>query len=377
VKKATELHAAAMSLADEADAARRKNHARKASQALVAAFKLEREAALLVSEEPSRSVLLRSAASLALEAGKSRDAEQCVALALSGSPPDEIAEELRDLLEQIHFHRHLDVRGVTLEDNEFQLSIYGESTGFGVAPSDDLTQRIEYLQKMILRTAERKSRVGFRDTAGSSKEVKREFQLYLSVPRAASMAVTFRLARPSRGNAEQQLMFAMEPREVVTEVLDCLSLLNEGKENVLEQRIGDEAYFRNFVALAKQIAPDGTAIRLVGFTAGDGLAREQRVEFKRLAKSIVPSKPGHTDAATTTYQGRLLFADHRPQRQSVIQIVEDGGNRIKIRVPESMMADIVRPMWGRKVIVTCLANNDRRTLIDIDPISDDDEAKKS
>ena len=50
-----------------------------------------------------RSVLHRSAASLALECGALREAERLIAAALSGDPPDEIAEELRDLLEQVYF----------------------------------------------------------------------------------------------------------------------------------------------------------------------------------------------------------------------------------------------------------------------------------
>jgi hypothetical protein len=43
------------------------------------------------------------AASLALECGALREAERLIAVALSGNPPEEIAEELRDLLEQVYF----------------------------------------------------------------------------------------------------------------------------------------------------------------------------------------------------------------------------------------------------------------------------------
>ena len=53
------------------------------------------------------SVLYRSAGSLALDCGRIRQAEQLAATALAGNPDPEIAEELRDLLENIYFHRHL------------------------------------------------------------------------------------------------------------------------------------------------------------------------------------------------------------------------------------------------------------------------------
>ena len=45
----------------------------------------------------------RSAASLALQCQQFREAERLIATALSGNPPVEIAEELRELLEKRYF----------------------------------------------------------------------------------------------------------------------------------------------------------------------------------------------------------------------------------------------------------------------------------
>ena len=53
--------------------------------------------------EPTYSVLHRSASTLALDCNQWRLAEQLAAKALSKVPPPEIAEELRDLLEQVSF----------------------------------------------------------------------------------------------------------------------------------------------------------------------------------------------------------------------------------------------------------------------------------
>jgi hypothetical protein len=99
-KNPKELHRLAMELADEADSHRRGGDDVSARTTLDKAMELERAAALNTIEEPSRSVLLRSAASLALEAGRLRDAERLVATALCAEPPAMIVEELRDLLEQ-------------------------------------------------------------------------------------------------------------------------------------------------------------------------------------------------------------------------------------------------------------------------------------
>jgi phage shock protein A len=107
MKQFQNLHHEAMRLVDEAETARRQGNAQLARERLHQAFDHERQAADLVncdfSLEPTRSVLHRSAASLALECGALRDAERLIAAALSGEPPAEIAEELRDLLEQVYF----------------------------------------------------------------------------------------------------------------------------------------------------------------------------------------------------------------------------------------------------------------------------------
>lgn len=72
--------------------------------ALSDAYMLEREAALMLvdlySMEPSRSVMFRSAGELALECGAAIEAERLASLGLTGSPPAEIAVELRSVMER-------------------------------------------------------------------------------------------------------------------------------------------------------------------------------------------------------------------------------------------------------------------------------------
>ena len=58
--------------------------------------------------EPTRSVLHRSAATLAVECSELREAEKLIGRALAGNPPDDIANELRDLLlEKIYSRRQV------------------------------------------------------------------------------------------------------------------------------------------------------------------------------------------------------------------------------------------------------------------------------
>lgn len=105
------------------------------------AFEHERQAALLLADrievEPTRSILFKSAAALALDCENYREAERMVAYGLSGMPPAELAEELRDLYDDINFRRHLKTKGIQLGDDELQLTLHGNCVGHGLDGRDN------------------------------------------------------------------------------------------------------------------------------------------------------------------------------------------------------------------------------------------------
>lgn len=105
MKKAIKLHLEAMDLADQAVAAQRRKARDEATRLFKQAFERERAAAVLFvndfDAEPTRSVLLRSAASLALDCQEYREAERLIAAALWGNPPAELYDELRELLVEL------------------------------------------------------------------------------------------------------------------------------------------------------------------------------------------------------------------------------------------------------------------------------------
>src|SRR5882724_11252628 len=95
-------HLRAMEYVDRANEARRRGDTAAVSQNFTEAFLLEKQAAEAMvpylDVEPTRSVLLRSAASLALECRREEEAERLAYLGLSGKPPAEIRAELREVL---------------------------------------------------------------------------------------------------------------------------------------------------------------------------------------------------------------------------------------------------------------------------------------
>ncbi len=116
-----EKHTTAMDLAEAAFTAKLRGNLEQASQLIREAFENEQAAAELIAPqfdaEPSRSILHRSAATLAVDCGEFKAAERLITIALSGNPPEEIAEELKDLFIQINLRPYLERKGINI-DNE-------------------------------------------------------------------------------------------------------------------------------------------------------------------------------------------------------------------------------------------------------------------
>ena len=109
MSRATQLHHEAMASCSQAFAARRADDEGQAQLLFRQAFEREREAAEFFREkrdkEPTRSVLYRSAATLALECGDLDAAEALIRTGLNGNPPAAIAAELVELREEIDTRR--------------------------------------------------------------------------------------------------------------------------------------------------------------------------------------------------------------------------------------------------------------------------------
>lgn len=356
------IHAKAMVCADDGFTRRAAGDHAQARLHFVEAFNLEREAGLgaaaLNLPEPSRSILLRSAATLALDAEQPREAEKLVAAALAGDPPDLIADELRDLHETVNLYRHLALRGIILEHNEFQVSLAGNMIGHGVALGREFLERIETVGKLVRRTIERKRRQPFQDLGRPSREVTEDYSLFLTVPRAASFAISIKIAQPS---GQRNLPETLLESEIIDEVLSGLEHIEKKEEQALREMIPEESYYRNFVALAKAIAPDGESISMVGFTSA-----RKTVALKSRRDTITASSDSTQEVKTPpdapiTVVGRLLFADARKASKREVRLIDKTDKEYTLRVPEGMMADIVKPLW--ESVVEIVARPRPRRLI--------------
>ena len=354
-----------MNLAEQGYVAKLRGQHGRYLELLGLAFDKERAAAELVAAqdalEPTRSILHRSAASLAIECGRLRDAEKLIAAALAGEPPDEIAEELRILFEKTVFQQALHRKGIVLAPVEVHVSITGQAVDYGLTESGVFLDRVQDIERLVFRTAERQQNVPFRERGKPSKLLG-GLGLYLTAPQASSFAISFRIGA--------QLGFhGLDPnQDIMRELLDCLELFNGGHEGGLRERIREEAYYLNFVSLARNVSPDGDDIRAVRFaTLDDG--HERSILLSRYRREIPAAllRSGLTQAESEqvmTLEGTLRFADGL-KRKDLVGLRDSEGHVHKIIVPPGLLDDIVQPLWDSRVSVTAVIRGKSLHLRDI------------
>lgn len=345
------LHRSAMELADEAMFLRR-----SLEDGWISLFKkaaeLEGAAAEIAAQlklEPTRTVLYRSAASLAINAQEIKAAEQYALLGLLACEDAVLREELKDVYEQINFHRHLELRGTRLSDGDIQISLSGEGVGFGYARIEDVSSRFNSLKKILVRTHQRLSGLAFSEKGGGRLDV------YASVPRASSFATTIRVGT----NCELPSMDL--GGATLLEAVTCLECLNSEGEESVRERISDDRYFANFIALAKQFVPDGRTVKMVGLTySGGGVFKAVH-----LLKSRQALNRANNDEQVGEIQGVLTAAEKSKGKPSITIKMTSGVNK-KIFVSVGMIDDIVRPLWGMRVRATVMSRGAAYFLQDIE-----------
>src|SRR5579863_9278056 len=110
MNEAKRMHERAMQLLNEALFVRQQGEAEMSASLRMDAFRLERAAAESLLErfdlEPTRSILFKGAAVLALQVNLGREAERLARLGLAGDPPEYVAAELWTTLERAGLYLH-------------------------------------------------------------------------------------------------------------------------------------------------------------------------------------------------------------------------------------------------------------------------------
>jgi hypothetical protein len=377
-----DLHPQAMDLAELAFLSSRKGDEGRAKELFLEALKLEQQAAALLppnqEAEPSRSILYRSAASLAFNGGDYETADWLIANGLSGFPPPEIREELKNLYDDINFMRHLSAKGMELNKAQWLMTLAGNATSHGSALVDHLLLRVDRLSTIFYRTVERLLKRPYRTSGGVSKEIKDQYGLYVNALLPSSFAVSFQLGQPSQQmilipGLEVKRDKDIEPDTVIDEVLKCFEILESSKPDTLRERFDDEVYYVNFVGLAKQMAPDGEEIKVVGFTTirngkEKPLALRKSQQQLRETKSLLPvSDEDDETVVEKTYKGILRFANSPATKKfGTVKLTDnETGNLLTIKVPIALMKDVVQPFFEERVTIVVHEKGDDKYLEEV------------
>jgi hypothetical protein len=373
MSKDNNLHIQAMDIAEDAFTLQRKGDEENARKLFKQALDLEQQAAYLlevkIENEPSRSILFRSAASLAFNAGEFEKAEKLVAQGLIGFPPSEIGEELRDIFDEVTFERHLSTKGMELSDSEWKMTLTGAAIAKGIAQADQLLVRVEKVSTLVRRTVERKLHLPFQINRSSPDERNDRYGLFVKALLPSSFAVVFRLGKP-----DQQLSLItgdVEPQEIVDELLRCLENVQNDQIDQLKERIGNQDYFENFIGLAKQIAPDGKEVKAVGFTVVRNgkdkpfLVKKTRQEIKASVSKTFSQ--AEEEKEIVILEGVLTFANTPIGRQygKVKLRTEEQKGQEEINVPIGLMKDVVQPYYDENVKVSVIKKNGKYYLEDV------------
>jgi tetratricopeptide (TPR) repeat protein len=212
-----ELHDKAMRLSYLALVARETGDIKRAEELAREALGYEEKAAALVPDEkasePTRSILYRSAASLAYQCKEFQLAQQLIARGLAGFPPPKVEGELKALYDQVNFEQFLQSRGVSLGATDFQLAMKGNAIGFGSILYNEFIKRADSAFSLVDRTVQRKMGRMYQ-AVGRVAQMFRPFTRVISAMEPGSFMVKLQL-----GTVEaQQLSYLVDGTEIIQEI---------------------------------------------------------------------------------------------------------------------------------------------------------------
>lgn len=357
-----ENHENAMKYAQMALVARENNDYDSAIDMSLKALQYELSAVKLVPEgresEPTRSILFNSAASLAYQSKQYKTAIQLIANGLSGFPSSEIQSEFMQLLELINFEENLARHETLLETTDLQLDLYGNAIAPGMVFFDDLIGRLSTTNDLIMRTTQRLMGREYQQR-GVVASVFKQFQSIVKAPTQGSFHIIIKLARNEKESLQTTFMVTAE--QVIDNILTGFNLINNNDLAGLRDLINDETYTRNFIMAAKEMAPDGERVSLVGFSS-----YEKKVRFTT-EKTKIKLPPSPELEISNSKEPRSIIGklDFATSRKNIIGITTSDNQHHDIKISEGL-DDLVKKYFDEIVEVSGIWDGSSLFLTDIE-----------
>lgn len=358
-----ELHEKAMEIAQNAMLAKENGEYTSAKKIYYDAFKIEQEAAYKVPKakksEPTRSILFRSAASLAYQAEELKESIRMIGEGLSGHPSKRIFNELNILHEEVKLAIYNKENHYQTSPEQFVFHLTGNAVSHGSIYYKEFLDRIDALQKSLRKTASRMIDIPFNS--------RKEFLVpTFHSPTSGSFAIKVSISIKHDDNGQGDLV--SNPTEIINEFLGCITLVQNNDDDALFERIQESNYLDHFLSHIKKIAPDGNKITAVDFIINDNV-----LSLSRLSKTI-PLK-AHTimendieeEIENIEITGVLDYASSR--KTDTIGITDVDNKRYNIKI-EDGIEDYVRSYYMREVKVEGVYDQKWIYPININPVDD-------
>lgn len=346
------LHEKAMEYAHRAMIARDTGNFDDAISQAEIALDFEQQAAKLVPDgekaEPTRSILYRGAASLALQCNRYSDAIKLAGIGLSGSPSPKIERDLISILEQVKFAIFLQEQGESLDDGELLFTLQGDAVGAGVVLYREFKDRIDFAIRLVNKTVQRLMNREYQAGGRIANEYK-IFEQAIAVPVSQnSFSMSLRLVR--REDEYQTSLFVQDAQQVIDEIIYGVELVNNNQVEELRNHINDAQYFANFVYLVSAIAPDGEKVSSVALSSANGIASLTR-SSQDISLTIVeqPEEEKTKEYVNIEIEGVLKYADDEFRTtDTFVGIKTEKGERRVIK-PSAGVDELVEQYWNRRV----------------------------
>lgn len=355
-----ELHEQAMTFAQNALVLRERGKHAEAIELARQATALEVKAASVLEktreDEPTRSILYQSAASLALQSEQLELAERLIADGLSGFPQPRLRHELKALLDRVDFQLHLREQGSMLSGDRFLIVLKGRAVGEGSVAYSEVHKRMEAGISLLKRASLRLQNQPYQPQ-GKAPTSLNLFEPVLHAPRAGSFSIEIELAMK---DASTRSLFTSSDK-IIADVVTSVGMVQRDEYDNLRSRIPDEPYFNHFCAMARELAPDGANVSMVDIS-GAG----EEVAFTRTRSDI------NRSPATTNEQSRVIQSEHvgtlvrgNSYRKSTIGLQDDDGQMREVLVREGL-DELVRNYFGVRVRITVTGQGKNATLDSLD-----------
>lgn len=316
------------------------DHERRVADRLLTHFELE----------PSRGIIYRSAAALALRCDELVLAERYAAQGLAGNVDDQIAEQLREVFDEVRFRRHTTGLIRQLRDETMHVSMTGRRVTPDFIDAAILTSHIENLHRIIVRVQELLLGYQFRRSGRISKGIQDTMQVRYEPAsnRVFGYDLDVFVQQP-------RLKFVEEDEGTVIGVTRRIfDLAQAGNRSALLSLCQENrSYYRYFTNAARDVMPDGKRLAFVGLQSSE---YREAVTLRPADRRTVLQRMGLKEAGEkqVTIEGRLKGTQGSTHSDELIVTVYTGDDeKIPQRcvVPEGLSGERIGQLWDSRVRV--------------------------